>query len=114
MIQDAALIALFSTLAFCGLCLIQDRPRGALLGQLGAAAAALVLMVSLSLDGPVLGFPLLTISALGVGLFAAATSGMFYHLYLGRFTSVWKARGVFAAVYLGFSALLGIVFLSLI
>jgi Flp pilus assembly protein TadB len=54
------------------------------------------------------------IAAFGVGLMAAAVSGMLYHLYLGRFEQVWTARGVFLLVYLVVSALFGLVFLSLI
>lgn len=111
---EILVIALISALAFCGLCLMRDRPRGASIAQVGSFAAGIVLFVSLTLDSPVLGVEPFMVSAFGISLFSAMLVAMFYHLYLGRFVSVWKARGLFSLIYLGFSAVLGIVLLSLI
>lgn len=111
---EAFAIAGLSAFAFCAVVLMQDRPRGALVAQIGTFIAAVVLLGSMSLDGPLWGIEPPTISAFGISFFAASLAGMFYHLYLGRFTSAWTARGLFSLIYLGFSAVLGIVLLSLI
>jgi len=115
-IGTAALVALASTLLFTGLVLVNDRPRGALMGQIGSALAGVLTIGALvSGDGT---FepdrPAFRWSALGVALLAASVSGMFYHLYLGRFDDVWRARRVFALVYLGLAAVLGTLYLSLL
>lgn len=114
MVATSLPIVLVSVLAFCGVSLMTDRKRGASVAQIGTFVAAVILIGSLSLTGPLWGIAPMTYSALGVSLFAATLAGMFYHLYLGRFTSVWKARGVFSLIYLGFAAVLGIVLLPLI
>lgn len=114
MIASVLPTAIVSALVFGGLCLMNDRPRGALFAQIGTFLAAAIVLGSLNLTGPVWGVAPLAITGFGIGLFAAALAGMFYHLYLGRFTSVWKARGLFSGLYLMFSAVLGIVLLPLI
>lgn len=114
MIATTLPIVLISVLVFCGLCLMRDRKGGALFAQLGTFVAAAILIGSLSLDAPLWGLEPMTYSTLGVSLFAATLAGMFYHLYLGRFTSVWRTRGVFSLTYFAFAAVLGIVLLPLI
>ncbi len=111
---EAFAIAGLSAFAFCAVVLMQDRPRGALIAQIGTFIAAAILLGSMSLAGPLWGIEPLMISAFGISFFSASLAGMFYHLYLGRFDLVWKARGLFSLIYLGFSAVLGIVMLSLI
>ena len=44
------------------------------------------------------------ILALGIGVLSATAAAMGYHLYLGRFTSMWIARGVFLTVAIGIAA----------
>ena len=110
MIQDAALIAVLSTLVFGALVLMSDRKLGALIAQLGTALAAALLFAALVFEDEFLQTALL--SAVGTALLAATAAGMFYHLYLGRFTSVWPARGVFTLVFLGIAGVLGILYLS--
>lgn len=107
-------IAGVSALVFCAAVLMRDRPRGALISQIGSFVAAAIVLGSLSLDGPLWGVEPMMVTAFGISLFAACLAAMFYHLYLGRFISVWKARGLFSLIYLGFSAVLGIVLLSFI
>ncbi len=114
MIATVLPTAIVSALVFGGLCLMSDRPGGALIAQIGTAIAAVIVLGSLNLTEPVWGMTPLAITGFGIGLFAAALAGMFYHLYLGRFTSVWNARGLFSGIYLLFSAVLGIVLLPLI
>ncbi|RMA43966.1 hypothetical protein [Rhodophyticola porphyridii] len=111
---DAAPIAILSAAVFCGLVFIRDRPFGALIAQIGSAVAAALVFASLIVDAPMLGRDPAWVSALGVALLAATVAGMGYHLYLGRFTSVWAARGVFAALFLVSAAVLGLVILSFI
>jgi hypothetical protein len=111
---EAMPVAFLSAALFGGLALLSNRPRGALIAQGALAVAAALVFVAILAEGPVAGMTPDWIAALGVGLMAAAVSGMLYHLYLGRFESVWTARGVFTLVYLVTSALFGVVFLSLI
>lgn len=114
MFAQALPIALASTALFCSLALMTDRPRGAFLAQCGLAVASALVFVAIVLDGPVIGITPRALSAFAVGLISACVAGMLYHLYLGRFERVWAARAVFTFVYLGLSALFGLVFLSLI
>jgi hypothetical protein len=114
MLTEAAPVAIASAAVFGALALMSDRPRGAFLAQCGLAVAAALIFVAIALDGPVMGVSAAGLIAFAVGMMAACVAGMLYHLYLGRFTRVWAARGVFTLVYLGLSALFGFVFLSLI
>lgn len=113
-LAQALPVALVSAALFGGLALMSDRPRGALIAQIALVVAAALVFAAILLPGPVAGLPPRALAAFGVGVMAAAVAGMLYHLYLGRFESVWKARGVFTVVYLATSALFGFVFLSLI
>ena len=114
MIGTAAIIAFASALVFTGLVFIQDRPRGALIAQGGSVLAAVVIFAGLVFDAGLAGMGLspLQVSAMGVAILAATIGGMFYHLYLGRFDSIWRARIVFALVYLGAAAILGTLYLA--
>lgn len=116
MIGTATIVALLSALTFTGLVFIQDRPRGALIAQIGSVVAAGVIFAALLFDNGLYGIGLsaLQVSALGTSLLAATVGGMFYHLYLGRFDDVWRARLVFALVYLGVAAVLGTLYLALL
>ncbi len=113
MVIDALSVALPSSTLFCGLALMPDRRRGTALAQGALVAAAAGMFVAITASGTVAGLPPIRIAAIATGLIAAATAGMLYHLYLGRFDRVWVARGIFAAVYLGLAALFALVFLSL-
>ncbi len=110
MIQEAALISVLSALVFCALVLMSDRKRGALIAQIGTALAAALIFAALVYEERLADAAL--VSAIGTGLLAATAAGMFYHLYLGRFTSVWPARGVFTLVYFAIAGLLGLIYLS--
>jgi hypothetical protein len=110
----AAVIALASTAVFCGLVLMSDRRRGALIAQGWLVLAAAGVFVAILAEGPVAGLAPGALAAFAVALIPASVAGMLYHLYLGRVDRVWAARGVFAAVYLGLTALFGFTFLSLI
>ncbi len=116
MTGPAAILALLSTAVFGGLVLMSDRPRGAFIAQITSALAAAVVFVSLVagewLSG--LGLTPSLASALGIALLSASFAGMLYHLYLGRFTSVWRARGIFTIVFLVIAALFGTIYLALI
>ncbi|RDC75278.1 hypothetical protein DLJ49_00545 [Rhodovulum sp. 12E13] len=114
MVPQAALIALASAALFGALALMSDRKRGAFLAQIALFVAGALLFVAIVVPGPVFGIAPAGLAAFAVGLISAAGAGMLYHLYLGRFERVWAARGVFTAVYLGLSALFGLVFLSLL
>ena len=114
MLVQALPVALSSAAVFCALALMSDRPRGAFVAQCVLAAAAALMFVVLVAKGPILGVEPRTLSAFAVGAIAAAVAGMLYHLYLGRFDDVWKARAVFTLVYLFTAALFGLVFVSLI
>ncbi|MBF9057976.1 hypothetical protein HKCCSP123_02155 [Rhodobacterales bacterium HKCCSP123] len=114
MVLDAVPVALPSAALFCGLALMSDRKRGAVLAQAALVLAAAAIFVAIILDGPVAGLPPERLAAIATGLMAAAVAGMLYHLYLGRFERVWAARFVFTLVYLVTAGLFGLVFLSLI
>ena len=112
MIGLAMGLAIASALVFGALALMSDRKRGALIAQLGSVVAAAAIFVAIGLgDGT--GWAR-TVSAFGTALFAATLAGMGYHLYLGRFDDVWRARGVFTLVFLAMAAAFGLVYLSLI
>ncbi len=113
-LAEAIPVALVSAALFGGLALMSDRPRGALIAQGALVVAAALVFVAILVKGPVAGLAAQRVAAFGVALMAAAVAGMLYHLYLGRFESVWKARAVFTLVFLVTSALFGVVFLSLI
>lgn len=114
MLPLAASVALASVAVFGGLVLMSDRRRGALLAQGWLVLAAAGVFVAILAEGPVAGLAPPALAAFAVALIPASLSGMLYHLYLGRFERVWPARGVFALVFLGLTALFGFVFLSLI
>ena len=116
MIGTAAAVAVISALVFSGLVFIQDRPRGAMIAQGGSVLAAALIFVAVAFDAGLAAWGLtpLQLSALGVALLAATIGGMFYHLYLGRFDDIWRARFVFALVYLGAAAVLGTLYLALL
>jgi hypothetical protein len=114
MVPQAALIAVASAALFGALALMSDRKRGAFLAQIALFVAGALLFVAIVVPWPVAGVAPAGLAAVAVGLISAAGAGMLYHLYLGRFERVWAARGVFTAVYLGLSALFGLVFLSLL
>ena len=112
MILDAALIAVVSSLTFVGVVLVPDRRQGALIAQLGTAVSAALLFAALVFEDE---FPQTELlSTIGTALLAATVAGMFYHLYLGRFDSIWRARSVFTLVFLGFAGFLGLLYLSFI
>lgn len=114
MLAEAIPVALVSAALFGGLALMSDRPRGALIAQGILVVAAVLVFIAILVPGPIAGITPRALAAFGVGVIAASVAGMLYHLYLGRFDDVWKARGVFTLVYLVTSALFGLVFLSLI
>jgi hypothetical protein len=113
MLLHALPVALVSAALFSSLALMSDRPRGAFLAQIALAFASALVFVAIIAEGPLAGLPPQRIAGFGVGLMAAAVAGMLYHLYLGRFDSVWRARAVFTLVYLVTAGLFGFVFLSL-
>jgi len=114
MIATSALAALASALVFTGLVLIRDRPRGALIAQGGSLAAGFLILAVLVAGERVASEQISRLSALGIALLAATLAGMFYHLYLGRFGDVWRARFTFTLVYLAMAAVLGVLYLSLL
>lgn len=114
MFTDALPIALVSAVLFGGLALMSNRPRGALIAQGILAVAAVLVFIAILVPGPIAGITPRGLAAFGVGVISASVAGMLYHLYLGRFDNVWKARGVFTGVYLITSAIFGLVFMSLI
>ena len=114
MLALALAIALVSAAVFGALALMSDRKRGALYAQAGLFVAAAALFVAILAEGPVAGLSPRALAGIATGVISATVAGMLYHLYLGRFAEVWTARRVFLAVYLGVSAVFGLVFLSLI
>ena len=114
MIADAVLSALPAAALFGALVLMHDRKRGALLAQGALVVAVALIFVAILSDGGALGLSPAGLAGLGIALVSAAVAGMLYHLYLGRFTRVWAARGVFTALFMGVSALFSLVLLSLI
>jgi hypothetical protein len=113
MLAQAFPVALLSAAVFGGLSVMSDRPRGAFIAQCILVVGAVLVFIAIVVSDGIGGLPPDRIAAFGVGLMAAAVSGMLYHLYLGRFEQVWTARGVFLLVFLFVSALFGVVFLSL-
>ncbi|MCU4651333.1 hypothetical protein N8I71_00695 [Roseibacterium sp. SDUM158016] len=111
---EALPVALVAGALFAGLALMTNRPRGAALAQGALVLAAALIFAAIVIGGDVLGLPGQRVGGFGVGLLAAAASGMLYHLYLGRFENVWAARVVFTLVFLAASALFGLVILPLI
>ena len=103
------LVGLASLAIFAGLVLIEDRRRGGLIGQVGTAIGAIMLFATslLSKDSQATAWPFSVLLAGGVGVLSAATGGMGYHLFLGRFTSLRAARGAFLCVSLGLAMVLG-------
>ena len=114
MIADAVLSALPAAALFGALVLMHDRKLGAHLAQGALVVAVALIFVAILSDGGALGLSPAGLAGLGIALVSAAVAGMLYHLYLGRFTRVWAARGVFTALFMGVSALFSLVLLSLI
>ena len=106
-------VTMASTVVFCGLALMSDRPRGAFWAQNIMALAGIVLFVAIARDGPLWGASPQAIARVAIGVLAAAIAGMLYHLYLGRFDRVWAARQVFTLLFLALCLILGLTFLSL-
>jgi hypothetical protein len=111
---EALPVAVVSAALFGGLALMSNRPRGALIAQGILVVAAILVFIAILVPGPIAGVTSRGLAAFGVGVISASVAGMLYHLYLGRFDNVWKARGVFTLVYLITSTLFGFVFVSLI
>lgn len=114
MVSDAILSALPAAGLFGGLVLMRDRKLGALLAQGALVIAVALIFVAILSQGGALGLSSASLAGLGIALVSAAVAGMLYHLYLGRFTRVWAARGVFSALFIGVSAVFSLVLLSLI
>jgi hypothetical protein len=114
MLVPAGITALASAALFVALVLMADRKRGAALAQAALAVAGVLVFVAILVPGPVAGIAPAALATVAVGLLSASGAGMLYHLYLGRFSRARDARIVFVAVFLGLSALFGLVFLSLI
>jgi ferredoxin len=74
--------------------LMSDRPRGAFIAQCILVVGAVLVFIAIVVSDGIGGLPPDRIAAFGVGLMAAAVSGMLYHLYLGRFEQVWTARSI--------------------
>lgn len=111
MTLHAVFAALVSAAAFGGVVMMSDRPRGANVAQglllLGGALAFATVVA-----GPLGWVSPRQLATYAVGLLAAGVAGMLYHFYLGRFERVWAARGALAAVFVGFWAVFGLIFLS--
>jgi hypothetical protein len=114
MVIEALWVALPAAALFCGLVLMGDRKRGAVVAQGAAVVAVVPIFVSILVEQGVAGIAARDLAALGIALVSASVAGMLYHLYLGRFDSVWAARGVFTAIFLGLSAVFSLTILSLI
>ena len=101
--------ALIAVTVFAGLVLITDRRRGGLIGQLGTGIGAIILFVAYAMEqrSDLTPAYIPGLMAGGVGVMSAATGGMEYHLFLGRFTSIWAARGVFLCVAVALGVALG-------
>lgn len=113
MLAETLPVAIPSAALFCGLVVMSDRKRGAALAQGALVLAVVAMFVAITASGPLAGLEPIRIAAIATGLIAAAVAGMLYHLYLGRFSNVWAARGVFTLVYLVTAGLFGLVLLSL-
>ena len=83
-----------------------------MVAQIALTLAAALVFVAIVVEDGVAGIAAIALGTIGVGLMAAAVSGMLYHLYLGRFEAVWTARAVFTLVYFVAAGLFGFVFLS--
>ena len=105
-------VAIASAVLFAALALMSDRKRGAAVAQGAFVLACILVFVAIVVQAPVAGIPSADLAAFGIGLIAASVAGMLYHLYLGRFDSVWVARAVFTLVYLVLALVLGLVLLS--
>ena len=112
MIGLAVALGVASAAVFGALVLMTDRKRGALVAQVGSVLAAAAIFAALAF-GAGTGWAR-PVSAFGTALFSATLAGMGYHLYLGRFQEVRRARGVFALVFLGIAGVFGLLYLSLI
>lgn len=106
--------ALVSIAAFAGLLMMSDRKRGTVLGLGVLVTGAVVLFAGRVAGGPLDGIPARMQAIMTVGLLAAGSGGMLYHLYLGRFEAVTTARAVFVGVYLGLAAVYALIFLFLL
>lgn len=113
MTLQLVLAPLLAAAVFSGLALMSNRKLGASVAQGFLALGGVIAFVAI-VAGPVAGFAPRDVAGLAAGLIAASMAGMLYHFYLGRFTEVWAARGVFTAVFLGLWLVFGFVFLSLI
>ncbi len=105
---------LVSAAVFAGFLMMSDRKRGTVLGQGVLVAGAVVFFAAIVAGGPLAGLSPRALAIFAVGLLAAGSGGMLYHLYLGRFEEVMTARAVFVAVYLALAALYAVIFLSLV
>lgn len=105
--------ALVSTAVFGSIVLMSDRPRGAFTAQILMALAGAVLFIAIIRDTATFGMGPRPLAAIATGALCAALSGMFYHLYLGRFDRVWAARATFTVLFLAASLVLGLLFLPL-
>lgn len=112
--QQALPAALVSTAVFVPLVLMSDRPKGAFIAQILMALAGVFLFVAIVRDTPFLGISLPLLAGMATASLCAALSGMFYHLYLGRFDRVWAARATFTALFLAACLVLGLLFLALL
>lgn len=110
---EALPVAGVSAALFSALALMSDRPRGALIAQIALFLAGGLLLFASVRESAFVGISPRMMAALATGVIAAALSGMFYHLYIGRFERVWAARAVFTAIYLAASGVLSLVFLAL-
>lgn len=92
-----------SLACYAGLVLVSDRKKGVSISQVGTVIGAILLFVSLPNAETTIAFSFSIdpILAMGIGLFSATAAAMGYHLYLGRFTSIRVARGVFLIVGIG-------------
>ena len=105
---------LVSIAIFAGFLSMSDRKRGTVLGQGVLVAGAIVFFAGIVAGGPLAGISPRALAFFAVGLLAAGSGGMLYHLYLGRFEEVMTARAVFVAVYVGLAALYTLIFLILL
>ncbi|MGY6410504.1 MAG: hypothetical protein ACXIUV_05695 [Alkalilacustris sp.] len=105
---------LVSIAIFAGFLSMSDRKRGTVLGQGVLVAGAIVFFAGIVAGGPLAGISPRALAIFAVGLLAAGSGGMLYHLYLGRFEEVMTARTVFVGVYLALAALYALIFLVLL
>jgi hypothetical protein len=112
MLAQAFPVALLSAAVFGGLSVMSDRPRGAFIAQCILVVGAVLVFIAIVVSDGIGGLPPDRIAAFGVGLMAAAVSGMLYHLYLGRFEQVWTAPVSSSWFSYSYRPLFGVVFLS--